>query len=462
MNMQGKSKLTRREILKLLGITAGGAVLSSCGPAPTPTEKSVEPTAMPPTEAPASTEAPAPTDAPSAEMVTLSLWFGEYGDDIMQEAFDAYEDQFGVHIDWLNVPEFWVKIPAAAAAGELPDVIIMGDTDIPTFAVKNVLLPLNEYADSVDLSDFVQSAIAHSSWAGELYGMPFECGPSMWVYNKGLVDEAGLEDPWELAKKGEWTQAVFDETIKVLSKGEGDDAQWGTFEPAKSIDIQAPFLKGFGGDRFNEDFTECTLNSEGCVAGYTYILQQKWDGYAADPSDAVAGHTGILPLFNAGKVGFVYFPRGLWPALNHDLDLGLAPPYVFTVAGEAYTRHGVNIFSVNQETEYPQEGWDFLYFFATEGNDILVKNQSGTPNRYAALDSPLWLDSLKVEGWEDPEAWKMGFNATLPTIAPPGQPEINDLAQAAYDSAYLKEQTVQEAFDEVVEQANQILAEQIG
>jgi len=457
MKVRGNSKLTRREMLKMLGITAGGAVLASCVP-PTPPESPAEPAAAPATEAP-----PAPTQAPAAEPVELSLWFGDYPEDIFKEAFDLFESQTGNRIDWLNVPEYWVKVPAAAAAGELPDIIPMGDTDVSTLSVKNVLLPLSGYAAGVDMSDFIQSALEHSSWGGELYGMPYECGPSMWVYNKGLIKEAGVDDPWELAQAGEWTQAAFDSTIQALTKGEGDDAQWGTFEPAKSIGIQAPWVRGFGGRDFSDDFTECLLNSPESLAAYEYILTQKWDGYAADPSDSVAGHTGILPLFNVGKVGFVYFPRGLWPALNHELELGLAPPFVFEVAGEAFTRHGVNLFSVNGGTEHPDESWEFVYFFATDGNDILVKNQSGTPNRSSAVESLVWAETLQAEGgWEDPEAWKMGFEALIATFSPPGYYEIDGLIQAAYDSAYLKEQTIQEAFDQAVEDANMILAEQAG
>jgi ABC-type glycerol-3-phosphate transport system substrate-binding protein len=456
MKAYGNSKLTRRQMLKMLGMTAGGAALASCVPAPVPPETAAEPAAVAPTEV-------AATQAPAAEPVTLSLWFGDYPEEIFKEAFDLFESQTSIKLDWLDVPEYWVKVPAAAAAGELPDIIPMGDTDVSTLSVKNVLLPLSGYAADVDMSDFIQSALSHSSWGGELYGMPYECGPSMWVYNKGLIQEAGVDDPWELAKKGEWTQSAFDATIQALTKGSGDDAQWGTFEPSKSIGIQAPWVHGFGGQEFSDDFSECLLNSPESLAAYEYILTQKWDGYAADPSDSVAGHTGILPLFNAGKVGFVYFPRGLWPALNHDMELGLAPPFVFTVAGKPFTRHGVNLFSVRRDTQHPDESWEFVHFFATDGNDILVKNQSGTPNRQTALEGSLWQETLQAEGgWEDPQAWKMGFEALIATLSPPGYYEIDSLVQAAYDSAYLKNQTIQEAFDQAIEAANQILAEQAG
>jgi ABC-type glycerol-3-phosphate transport system substrate-binding protein len=444
MKPKERPTLTRREMLKLIGATAGGAVVAS---------------AVPGIAAAASAAGPlAPRAIPPAqEKITLSLWFGDYPQDIFKQAFDLFETNTGIHIDWLDVPEYWVKVPAAAAAGELPDIVPMGDTDVPTLAVKNAILPLNQYASGKDLSDFVQSALAHSSWKGELYGMPYECGPSMWVYNKGLIKEAGLEDPWELAKKGQWDQAAFDVAIKTLTKGE---AQWGVFEPSKSLDIQGPFISGYSGQVWNDDFSQCLVNSPEALAAFTYILGWKWNGYAAEPSDAIAGHTGILPLFNAGYVGFVFFPRGLWPALNHEMELGLAPPFRFLVTDQAYTRHGVNLFSAKRDTKYPEQCWEFLHFFATEGNDILVKNQAGTPNRRAALDAQLWLDTLGAEGWEDPEAWKMGFDALIPTLSPPGYYEINDLIQAAYESVYLREKSLKVAFDEAVGEANKILAEQ--
>jgi peptide/nickel transport system substrate-binding protein len=58
-------KITRRDFLKLAGVTSIGAVVAACAPAPTPAPTAAPPTAAPkPTEAPKPTAAPAPTAAP--------------------------------------------------------------------------------------------------------------------------------------------------------------------------------------------------------------------------------------------------------------------------------------------------------------------------------------------------------------------------------------------------------------
>ncbi len=70
MSKQG-TILNRRQMLKLLGMGAGGALLAACAPAapaaPAPTEAPAAPAATEaPPPAPAATEAPAPTEAPAA------------------------------------------------------------------------------------------------------------------------------------------------------------------------------------------------------------------------------------------------------------------------------------------------------------------------------------------------------------------------------------------------------------
>ena len=71
-------KLTRREFLRVAGVTSLGAVIASCAPAPTPVPPTAppkpteapKPTAVPPTAAPKPTDVPKPTTAPTIAPTT--------------------------------------------------------------------------------------------------------------------------------------------------------------------------------------------------------------------------------------------------------------------------------------------------------------------------------------------------------------------------------------------------------
>lgn len=465
-------RLSRRDMLRMSGIALGAVAVAACAPAPTPAPPAAAPTkapatAVPPTAAPA-TAAPAPTAAPASKAaVTLVVWHdGNYGEAILKQTYGSFEAKTpNAKIDYLAVAggQMQTKVTAAAAGAALPDVFMQGHLSTPTFAAKKVTIPLDDLAKkaNADLTAFWPSGFGHCKWAGETHGLPLECGPSMWVYNKALIEKAKLEDPWEVAKKGQWTQETFDTYIKALTTGTGDDRYWGTFEPSKSLRIQEPWIKGFGGAVFSPDFLKCLINSDAAIKAWEYILGWRWNGWAATPGDTLAGHQGILPLFNAGRIGFVYFPRGLWPSLNHkDLKLGLVPAYKFTIAGKTLTRAGVNQWSVTKQSKISDVAFQFAYHGATVGNDDMVKAQSGTPNRPAAMKADLWLKPLNP--WEDPQAWIQGFDALTTTICPPGFPEIDNLTQQAYDKAFGKGVTVKAAMDEVVKQADAILKEQRG
>jgi ABC-type glycerol-3-phosphate transport system substrate-binding protein len=494
MSSRIPGSLSRRDMLRMMSAAAAGVAMAACGatptPTPLPTATKVPPTAtpvppaatkapataapvpptntpVPPTAVPPTATKPAPTNTPVPAPAKLVIWHdGSYGEAIMKETYGSFQAKYpNVTIEYLAVAggTMTTKVTTAAAGAALPDLFMQGHLSTPTFAAKKVSTALDDLAKkaNVDLTIFWPGGLEHCKWGGELHGLPLECGPSMWVYNKTMMETAKLEDPWEVAKKGNWTQATFDTYIKTLTTGTGDDRYWGTFEPSKSLRIQEPWLKGFGGAVFSADYTKCLINSDAALKAWEYILGWKWNKWAADPSDTLAGHQGILPLFNAGRVGFVYFPRGLWPSLNHkELKMGLVPAYKFTIAGKALTRAGVNQWSVTKQSKVPEVAFQFAYHGVTVGNDDMVKAGSGTPNRPAAMKADLWLKPLNA--WEDPQAWVQGFEALTTTICPPGFPEIDSLTQANYDKAFLKQLTVKQAFDEVVKQADQILKEQKG
>ena len=110
------SLITRRQLLRNLGIAAAGALVAACQPAPAPTP------------VPQATEKPAQATVPAAPAKVVELqvthsWPAELWP--RQEQFDQTFNKehpnikvTGVNIVWADyVP----KLPAAAAAGSMPD-----------------------------------------------------------------------------------------------------------------------------------------------------------------------------------------------------------------------------------------------------------------------------------------------------------------------------------------------------
>ena len=60
-------------------------------------------------------------------------------------------------------------------------------------------------------------------WNGQHYLAPFDNKPLYYlVYNPAIFEEYGLETPWELWEKGEWTWDAFRDAAQRLNVTDGD------------------------------------------------------------------------------------------------------------------------------------------------------------------------------------------------------------------------------------------------
>lgn len=57
-------------------------------------------------------------------------------------------------------------------------------------------------------------------------------------YNMEMIENAGLEDPYDLWKRGEWTWDVFLDYAQKLTTGEGTDKVYGFTSEEASGDRQ--------------------------------------------------------------------------------------------------------------------------------------------------------------------------------------------------------------------------------
>lgn len=83
----------------------------------------------------------------------------------------------------------------------------------------------------LDLSAYNPAATEEGTIGGRIYGLNKEKSEvnSMIAFNKRLVEEAGLESPYELVKRGEWDFAALKKYAKAMTKfdANGVNTQWG-------------------------------------------------------------------------------------------------------------------------------------------------------------------------------------------------------------------------------------------
>jgi multiple sugar transport system substrate-binding protein len=247
------------------------------------------------------------------------------------------------------------------ANGTAPDVFWIPGTDIARFQKEGLiydLAPLAE-ADGFDTSEFYPEPMYHLTFDPEagapgdkLWGLPRDVSTFALYLNNDLIAEAGADDPRALAAAGEWDWEAFqDVATKVTELGGANrgfamNSWWANY---------GAFMNAAGGGFFNEDRTECALDTPESVAG----LQQVVDIFGAGLA-VPFGEDGEPP-WKAGTVGM--FTNGRWATPGARADVPFNWDVVELPVGPGGTQGNWlfwGAYVVNANTEHPQEAWQLV------------------------------------------------------------------------------------------------------
>ena len=202
----------------------------------------------------------------------LSMWYHGAGNIVEKgliiqiiDDFNASQSDYMVVLEEFPQESYNSSIVAAAAAGDLPDIIDVDGPVMPGWAWAGWLSPLALSEGALD--DFLPGAIGE--WNGEIYAVGL-WDAAVAIYARRSVLEANdiriptLDDPW--------TGDEFDDILEQLqATGEFDYAfdlgmawkgEWYTY-------AYSPFLQSFGGDMIDRSTyltAEGTLNGEAGLA----------------------------------------------------------------------------------------------------------------------------------------------------------------------------------------------------
>ncbi len=247
------------------------------------------------------------------------------------------------------------------ANGTAPDVFWIPGTDIARFQSEGLILDLGELAaaDGFDTSEFYPEPMYHLTYDPEagapgdsLWGLPRDVSTFALYLNNDLIAEAGADDPRALAEAGEWDWEAFQEVAQQVTdlgganKGFAMNGWWANY---------GAFMNAAGGGFFNEDRTECALDSTESVAG----IQQVVDIY--DASLAVPFGEDGEPPWKAGTVGM--FTNGRWATPGARADVDFNWDVVQLPTGPGGTQGNWlfwGAYVVNANTAHPEEAWELV------------------------------------------------------------------------------------------------------
>lgn len=302
------------------------------------------------------------------EKITLTLTF--WGNDNYEAMFDEIcalytAEHPNVTVDTVLIPfsEYANKLAIMYASDSPPDVAWLPTEYIVQYLSNGSLLDVTEaVTQDADFAfeDIYPSAAAHLWVDGKLHGVPTNAAPQVIFYNKDLLNAAGLTDPNELGK--DWTYEKLREYALAMT-----DAAKGIWGVALVRDWKSwsdglvDLIRQYGGDIFNADFSEFTLNSPNTQAALQYFSDLMFvDKVHPMPGDQVTFESGQLAMYQnnysqVGKLGEVPFDWDIAPMPYGDGDLWV----------------GASAMCVFEQSEHPEEAIELLKMITSvEGQTI--------------------------------------------------------------------------------------------
>ena len=237
---------------------------------------------------------------PSFAETTLTIATVNNGDMIRMQglAGEFTKANPDITVKWVtleeNVLRQRVTTDIATKGGQF-DVLTIGTYEVPIWAKKNWLVPLDGLGSGYDVGDILPRIRDAVSLDGKLYAAPFYGESSMMMYRTDLFEKAGLKMP----ESPSW-DFVIDAAKKLTDKQAGvfgiclrGKAGWG-----ENMAFLTAMANSYGARWFDEKWQPQFNTPEWKTTLSTYVDLMK---EAGPPGASSNGFNENLALFNAGK-----------------------------------------------------------------------------------------------------------------------------------------------------------------
>ena len=439
----GGHGLTRRKVLKRAG--AASAVIAAGG------------------------ALSAPRAARAQDTVTLrGIFLPATWGTITQETFAAeYEAQTGVKvvIDLIGRDAIHDKMGTLFVAKDSSyDMFNVEYNWIPEFSRAGHLVEMDEAlnAPEVNGADFLPRALEVARWDGKLYGFPQTVHPHLLWYRKDLFDEAGRQAPTTMQ---EWRASV---EFFQGKESEGESIYGWAAQSAKgfgNVHTWLTFLYSFGGDAFNYDSMEPTLNTPEAIEATTFWAEMMQftppgiNDYTYDEvtNDAASGRLATCIQWSWGAFAVddptISKTVGKWD-------------FVPVPAGTASVPHLAEwVIAVSQYSKHQEEAIKFIQWLESPANDIRQALLGGGDPVRTSSYSATELTEATVEGYPDLARFRRypdvveAMSTTKPRPLFPEEEQWESVVSSPLHAIQLGEMSVEDGLNKAQDDVDRMMKE---
>lgn len=349
--MPTAARLSRREFLKGVALTASAGLVAACAP----------PTGAPGAPAAAPTAGAAAQPA-TQEKVTLQMWAFATNrvkwEEAMIPTFEEQNPGYTVKITTFPYADMHDKLLTALQAGTgAPDIGDVARQEHTRYLKeRDTLLPLDDRLGAEKENLFLGSAVAEWTYKGKIYGIGNELNACLMFYRFDLFAEAGIEDQ------------PIDTWEEFLEKGKLYTEKTGKFFTACPDQDNAYYtiLSQYGGGWFDKD-GNCNVNNPFAVR----ILQMLHDWVYVDKiAELMPGgnyyNSAWYGALSAGDYAVVFgapwyqgFMKDNAPGVAGKWHMGPLPIYQDGTGARSATFGGTGM-TITEQSKYPDQCWEFI------------------------------------------------------------------------------------------------------
>jgi multiple sugar transport system substrate-binding protein len=393
-------------------------------------------------------------DTEGKTIVKYTRWAGtEEAEDFQKliDKFNAENPDIEVVAEFLPWNAYWEKLRTSILSGDAADIISLSQIQAGPYLTKGAFLKLDDLPGAQDLLDqMLPGGKVAVMFEGNIYAMPVGAGVRAMIYNKALLDAAGIPYP-SPTEPMTWDE-FFEIGEQLTVFEDGEIVQHTAY--FHYMEIWESFVNQMGG-RLMDDYTKPTeilINTPEGIAGLQLIVDLiennvippytgDWQTAWGSPDSAVV----------TGKV--VFMQTGPWafgPLYEAGIDFGTTP---LPVGEERANRGYINSLAIFKDSEVVDEAWRFIQWICGVEGQLEFTLTGDLPANLEALDEAKANDP---RGTEIMEAY---FSEQPYVITGPMLPsaEFNSLLDTVLTQLFQLQITPEEAAARIEEEGQLII-----
>nr|WP_222125511.1 extracellular solute-binding protein [Paenibacillus bovis] len=308
------------------------------------------------------------------------------------EIIPLFEEEFpNIIINAVRRPpndQFNRSLISRAAANKTPDIVRMDSVQLPFYAEHNLIYPVSNMEDFSSVKErFLPRPLETAKYKEKYYGLPLNTNTKVAIYNKALLQQAGMEQP--PSSLSEVLEVARNNNYIILMAG---------FDTWSSLQ----YFYAFGGQLLDPTATKADgyFNSEASIEAMEQLLEL-YEANVLVPKHMSSINDAWEDVID-GKL--LMIDEGPWyysirseEKLSEIMHKTVSTPFPVT-HGNAAVLGGENLV-IMKGTKYLEESWQFLKWMTTSKPQELMYKTGLMPTNKDVNFNPLTLDSLYFQNF---------------------------------------------------------------